>query len=1084
METPLNPPPTEASRVRRFSQRWAGPLLLLVFIITTGGIFWHLCQRVESLYTELPLQGVELQVVTVQAFRKAYTEDVVEPARRQGIVVSHDPHREDGSIPLPATFTMRLGDRLSEYRPGARVRLYSDYPFPWRNDGGAQDAFERDALTTVRNNPDQPFYRFETVEGRPSLRYAVADRMFANCVACHNSHPDSPKTDWKEGDVRGVLEFIRPLDEQVAEGRRAQQWGFSLAVVVNTLGVGGLGLVYYRLRRATETLSEEAARTQALMDAAHDCIITVDHNGRIQDVNPATEKTFCSSREQLLGKPLDALIGPVPADGGENRLAELPPTPDWKSAIGRRVEMLAGRPDGTVFPAELAISDIAKSHPQLFCLYLRDLTDQKAAAALLRDSNNQLAEQNRLAALRGEVGFALNKGGALADILHDCCDTIQRYTAAAFVRVWTLNEAEQVLELQASVGLYTHTNGPHARVPVGKFKIGRIAQNRMPHLTNSVTTDPQVGDPEWAAREGMVAFAGHPLIVGDQVVGVLALFASHPLSDAVLDALQGVADAIALGVVRVRTEAALRANEERLKTVYETALDGIITTDECGRIESLNSATIRLFGYSQEELLGQNVRILIPQPHRSCHDEYLQNYLRTGVSQVVGRKRVVIGSRKDGSPISVEFSVNETWLNGKRLFVSVLRDNTDRKASEDILRASEERHRFLFDCNPESMWVCDAATSNFLAVNQTAVRHYGYTHAEFLSMAARDIELEFATERPPTANPGHARLTRHRLASGETRQVEVTASTIEFGGRPAWLMMCIDVTERKQEVEQLHQELVATARHVGMAEVATNVLHNVGNVLNSVNVSAELVAERVRKSKGVDLTRVVELLEAHQGDLGQFVTTDPRGKHTTAYLAQLAAHLLNERETIAKELDGLRRNVDHIKEIVAMQQNYAKPSGLREAVSVTDLVEDSLRMNTGALGRHGVAVEREFGDVPPINVDKHKVLQILVNLIRNAKYACDESSRSDRRVTVRVAGSDDRITIAVIDNGVGIPEENLTRIFHHGFTTRALGHGFGLHSSALAAKELGGSLTVRSEGTDRGATFTLELPLHAPGDLS
>jgi signal transduction histidine kinase len=161
---------------------------------------------------------------------------------------------------------------------------------------------------------------------------------------------------------------------------------------------------------------------------------------------------------------------------------------------------------------------------------------------------------------------------------------------------------------------------------------------------------------------------------------------------------------------------------------------------------------------------------------------------------------------------------------------------------------------------------------------------------------------------------------------------------------------------------------------------------------------------------------------------------------------------------------------------VTMQQRYANVSGVEEIVNINHLVEDSLRMNVNALGRHGVDLQREFEDVPLINVDKHKVLQILVNLVRNAKYACEESGRADKRLTVRVANGGEWLDISVIDNGVGVPRENLTRIFNHGFTTRKEGHGFGLHSSALAAKELGGSLTVHSEGPGQGASFTLKLP--------
>jgi signal transduction histidine kinase len=164
-----------------------------------------------------------------------------------------------------------------------------------------------------------------------------------------------------------------------------------------------------------------------------------------------------------------------------------------------------------------------------------------------------------------------------------------------------------------------------------------------------------------------------------------------------------------------------------------------------------------------------------------------------------------------------------------------------------------------------------------------------------------------------------------------------------------------------------------------------------------------------------------------------------------------------------------------------MQQSYAKISGVTETVQVSELVEDALRMNASGLDRHDIEAISEFEAVPPITVEKHKVLQILVNLIRNAKRACDESGRPDKRLTVRVINGDDRVRIAVIDNGIGIPPENLMRIFSHGFTTRKDGHGFGLHSGALAARELGGVLNVRSEGAGQGAMFVLELPLERSG---
>jgi signal transduction histidine kinase len=285
------------------------------------------------------------------------------------------------------------------------------------------------------------------------------------------------------------------------------------------------------------------------------------------------------------------------------------------------------------------------------------------------------------------------------------------------------------------------------------------------------------------------------------------------------------------------------------------------------------------------------------------------------------------------------------------------------------------------------------------------------------------------------------------------------------------------VVERTAELTQTQAELLETSRLAGMAEVATSVLHNVGNVLNSVGVSAELATGKVREFRIDSLKKVAELLQEQSADLPAFLTTDPRGKVLPAYLLKLAAHLAEPQQGILQEMEMLQKNINHIKEIVAMQQSYARGTGVVEILAVADLIEDSIRINAASFSRHEVNVTREISPVPSLKTDRHKVMQILVNLLSNAKHALD-NCEGDRSMTVRVvqnpAGD---LEIAVIDNGVGIPAENLTRIFSHGFTTKKQGHGFGLHSGALAAKELGGTLRAQSEGTGLGATFTLTLPL-------
>jgi two-component system, NtrC family, sensor kinase len=290
-----------------------------------------------------------------------------------------------------------------------------------------------------------------------------------------------------------------------------------------------------------------------------------------------------------------------------------------------------------------------------------------------------------------------------------------------------------------------------------------------------------------------------------------------------------------------------------------------------------------------------------------------------------------------------------------------------------------------------------------------------------------------------------------------------------------------EINEREQAEEALRisqQKLLESSRLAGMAEVATGVLHNVGNVLNSVNVSAGVVVEKLRRSKAPKLAKAAALLTSPNGNLTEYLTKDPNGQKLPGYLAKLGEFFVAENAELLEEVNQLGRNIEHIKEVVAMQQSYAKVSGIFENLPAHGLVEDSIAMNIGAFQRHGIVLDRRFSPVPLVRVDRHKVLQILINLLRNAKYALDESKRSDKRITISVLAANDRtVRIVVADNGIGISPENLTRVFAHGFTTREEGHGFGLHSGALAAHAMGGSLSVASGGTGHGATFTLDLPV-------
>jgi C4-dicarboxylate-specific signal transduction histidine kinase len=278
---------------------------------------------------------------------------------------------------------------------------------------------------------------------------------------------------------------------------------------------------------------------------------------------------------------------------------------------------------------------------------------------------------------------------------------------------------------------------------------------------------------------------------------------------------------------------------------------------------------------------------------------------------------------------------------------------------------------------------------------------------------------------------------------------------------------------RRVEEHRLHGQLLEVSRQAGMAEVATSVLHNVGNVLNSVNVSGSLLLGRTKRSRAEKVARLAELL----GEPGS-LSAEHRREQVVRYLRSLADKLSRDEAKDQAELRQMMEHIDHIKQIVALQQSYGRVAGVVERVSVSDLIAAALQINGDGLARSGVQVFREMKPLPDLQVEKHKALQILVNLISNAWHALEASEVNEKRLLLRTEPAGDaRIRIEVIDNGVGIAPENAAKIFSLGFTTRKNGHGFGLHSSALNAKEMGGALTVRSEGLGQGAAFTLELPL-------
>jgi len=503
-----------------------------------------------------------------------------------------------------------------------------------------------------------------------------------------------------------------------------------------------------------------------------------------------------------------------------------------------------------------------------------------------------------------------------------------------------------------------------------------------------------------------------------------------------------------------------------------------------------NKANEELCGYTAAEIVGKNDHDLFPKEQADVFVAQDREALREG--KLVQNEEEML-TRHHGKRILLTRKVPIFDEHGEPLYLlGISEDITERKEAEVELAYERDLLRSLLDNSPDYVYFKDS-NSRFIRSSRTLSERLGLNPQDIIGKCDFDLfvgdhareaykdEQEIVKSGRPVVGKIEKEVWKNGIESWVlTNKMPLRNKTGEIIGTFGISKDITAIKDAEAKLKRVHEQLVETSRLAGMTEVATNVLHNVGNVLNSVNISCSVVSDKMRQSKVANLTKAVALLQAHSRDLPVFLVNDPKGKLLPGYLSNLAALISKEQREVLLELASLNNNIDHIKEIVAMQQSYAKVSGLLESLPLVDLVEDALRMNAGAMERHHVKIVREYSDVPPVLVDKHKVLQILVNLIRNAKYALDEQRHANKVLTLRVGTNESgKVHVMVIDNGVGIPPENLSRIFGHGFTTRKEGHGFGLHSGSLAAKELGGSIHVQSEGTGQGAIFTLELPCQA-----
>ena len=382
--------------------------------------------------------------------------------------------------------------------------------------------------------------------------------------------------------------------------------------------------------------------------------------------------------------------------------------------------------------------------------------------------------------------------------------------------------------------------------------------------------------------------------------------------------------------------------------------------------------------------------------------------------------------------------------------------------------------------------------SNFIRVNDAFLKHVGLSHSIELE-GKSDFDF-FAFEHAQAARNDEL----HIMETGEVQQDKLEQEQMK-NGHVNWVLtskmpfkdetgeiigtwgISRDITAQKEAelaLEAANSKLVDASRRAGMAEVAVDILHNIGNVLNSINISTVNSMRMAGLSNHRKILKIADLLQANAAGVF-FLTEDERGRQIVPYLRMLSGQMDKKQEALVEELGGLEQHLEHMKAVLMTQQDYAKNTTVFESLLVNDIIADAVHIKRGAFPRHTFKLERNVADEPMVVTDKHRLLQIFVNLVQNAKSACDAYPQDQKIIRLGskvILG--DRVQMWVEDNGVGIEPENLPKLFRHGFTTRSDGHGFGLHSCANLAAELGGAISVESAGHGLGSKFILTLPIN------
>ena len=815
-------------------------------------------------------------------------------------------------------------------------------------------------------------------------------------------------------------------------------------------------------KRAERALRESEAKFRALFEGSSQGVVLHDEN-KLLEVNPAAVRIMARrSPDELVGKDPRAMA-PLFQPGGERSdVMGAKYIEECMTKGSARFEWLACDPNGKEIPLEVALTRIEWSGRQVIQAFITDITERKQAEHALREANRELhreieqrtraeeslKERVRMSTLTAEVAVALNAGAELQPMLQRCSELMVRHLDVAFARIWTLNAATQTLELQSSAGRYTHRDGPHSRVKVGQYKIGLIAQEKKPLLTNSVQSDPRVSDKAWALREGMVAFAGYPLLIEDRVLGVLAMFARRPLADDVLKTLGSIADSVALGIERKRAQIALAESEARFSVAFQASPEfiGILRLSD-GRYVLANDAFVNWLGYPREEVLGRTSAEFGLWEDLEERDSSF-NAMRT-VGSI--RQREVRWRNRRGERFTILLSAETIKLNNTPHILSFALDITQRKQaeielreSEAQLRESEARFSVAFQASPIFISIFRSSDEKYILANDALVNWLGYARDEVLGRTSAELGIwdnpadrKLVWEELRTIGSVRQREYLWRNRRGELFTILLSTDTIRVNNEPHVLSLALDITQRKRAEEELLKTL---AREKELSQLKSNfvsmVSHEFRTPLGIIQSSAELLHNFFHRMPPAERNEHLESITRNTRRMAGMM-------EEILVLSRLDAGGLEFKPTAVELRSFCRRVVD-------------------EVLSATN---------------RRCVIELSLNSVPPeAQADERLLGHIFTNLLSNAvKY-------SEPGATVHFAVErDGHDAVCIVrDHGIGISEDDqqqLFKAFHRGGNVGSRpGTGLGLLLVKRCAELHGGKVQLNSK-MGEGTTVIVRLPV-------